>query len=65
MAVKLKFANRTAEETITLTVDRTAVSHIMNWYGGYYAGDDYDVFINGTKQSLGINGELEPMTIDA
>jgi hypothetical protein len=64
--VTLHFANRDATpQVVMLRVERSAASHIMNWYGAYFAGDDYDVFINGTKQDLGINGELEPLTIDA
>jgi hypothetical protein len=50
---------------ITLRVDREAVPHIMAWYGAYYAGDDYDVFINGRAVIKDRNGEFEPVTIDA
>lgn len=64
MIVNLRFENRTAEETISLRVDRKAVPKIMDWYGAYYAGDDYDVKVNGRIQELGINGEMEPVTID-
>ncbi len=62
--VRLQFVNRTAEETHTLHVAKASAALIMDWYGGYYAGDDYDALINGVKQNLGINGELEPVTID-
>ncbi len=65
MIVTIKFDNRTAENSISFRIERSACAAIMNWYGAYYAGDDYDVRINGRKQILGINGELEPMTIDA
>lgn len=37
---------------------------IMAWYGAYYAGDPYDVFINGRKISKDINGEPEAKIID-
>lgn len=63
MIVTLTFDNRTAEERTELRVGRSAVNQIMEWYGAYYAGDDYDVLINGRPQALGINGELEPVTI--
>lgn len=49
---------------ITIRVEKSAVKHIMNWYGAFCGGDDYDVLINGRKQRLGINGELEPLILD-
>ncbi len=69
--VTLRFVNRTAvdeewwPENIKLRVEREAVPHMMAWYGAYYAGDDYDVFINGREVGKGINGEFEPVMIDA
>ena len=65
MIVKLKFVNRDATPRIEeMRVEQSAVSRIMDWYGAYYAGDDYDVYINNRLQNLGINGELEPVTIE-
>lgn len=64
MIVTLTFENRTAENTIDLRVARAAVPKIMEWYGAYYAGDDYTVTVNGKIQPMGINGEHEPETID-
>lgn len=69
MIVKLRFVNRDAccgdeDDIIELSVDRKAVSHIMAWYGAYYAGDDYDVLINGREIGKDQNGEFEPPTID-
>lgn len=65
MIVKLKFVNRDATPRIEeMRVEQSAVSRIMDWYGAYYAGDDYDVYINNRPQNLGINGELEPVTIE-
>lgn len=70
MIVTLRFENRTAardgevSEIIDLRVDRTAINPIMAWYGAYYAGDDYDVFINGRQQPKDQNGEFEPVTIN-
>ncbi len=50
--VTLRFDNRDAmgegeekAQSIELRAERSAVKHIMAWYGAYYAGDDYDVFI--------------------
>lgn len=71
MLVTLRFENRDAvddglpAQIIEMRVSRAAVPHIMDWYGAFCAGDDYDVHINGRKQEMGINGELEPVVIDA
>jgi len=66
--VTLRFENRDAVDDGALVtemkISRNAVRDVMDWYGAFYAGDDYDVRINGRKQRLGINGELEPDTID-
>ena len=62
--VTLSFDNRTAENLIEMHVSGSAVPDVMDWYGAFYAGDDYDVFINGRKQTIGVNGEFEPLTID-
>ncbi len=69
--VTLRFDNRDAMgedegkvQSIKLRVERSAVKHIMAWYGAYYAGDDYDVFINGRKQAKDKNGEFEHETVD-
>jgi predicted transcriptional regulator len=62
--VTLAFDNRDNGEVISMRVERAAVRHIMDWYGAFCAGDDYDVFINGRKQAMGINGEYEPVVID-
>lgn len=69
--VTLAFVNRDATgedndeaQTVELRVDREAVPHIMEWYGAFCAGDDYDVLINGVKYETGINGEFRPLTID-
>jgi hypothetical protein len=62
--VILRFLNRTAEEAVKMTVERSATPHIMAWYGAFCAGDDYDVYIDGEKQQIGINGEFQPLTIE-
>lgn len=66
LIVNLKFVNRDATPEIEeMRVEQSAVSRIMDWYGAFFAGDDYDVYVNNRLQDLGINGELEPPTIDA
>jgi len=65
MIVTLKFVNRDASPQVQeMRVERDAVQRIMDWYGAFYAGDDYDVYVNGRRQILGINGEMEPETIN-
>jgi len=40
-----------------LVVHRDAVSIIMAWYGGYYAGDRYTVTVDGRNMPMDQNGE--------
>lgn len=59
MTTYLKFVNKDAtpkSREIALH-DDTAVADIMAWYGGYYAGDRYSVFVNGEKIQIDRNGE--------
>jgi hypothetical protein len=71
MQVTLRFENRDASDDpdsadiVQMRIDAAAVRHVMDWYGAFFAGDDYCVFINGRKQAMGINGEFEAPTIDA
>jgi len=70
MLVTLRFENEDAggdgpAEAVEFRVERRAVPAIMDWYGAFYAGDRYSVFINGREQALGINGEMEAPIIDA
>jgi len=37
---------------------------IIQWYGAFCAGDFYDVFVDGIKQDLDLNGEIDKPTID-
>lgn len=63
--ITLRFENRDADiDDIKLRVDRAAVPVIMAWYGAYYAGDDYDVFVNGRPVDKDRNGEFQHTTID-
>lgn len=57
--VTLTFLNRDAVKQITtLTIARQDCERIARWYGAYCAGDDYDVLINGEKQTKDIDGTL-------
>jgi len=65
--VTLRFTNRflSPPDVVEMQISREAVAHVMDWYGAFFAGDDYDVRLNGRKLRLGINGEYEPPTLDA
>lgn len=59
--VELKFVNCDARpKTIALQVETAAIPHIMAWYGAYFAGDRYAVFVDGEKVEKDQNGE--PLT---
>ncbi len=64
MIVTLKFVNRTAASEgddaaiVEMQIGRDAARHVVEWYGAFFSGDDYDVLLNGRTQRLGINGEL-------
>ena len=68
--VKLTFINYDAFQGIEDFIKDKAVPHvkeiecsyasvptIMAWYGGYHAGDNYQVMIDGVKIPKDINGE--------
>ena len=62
--VTLQITNRSAVDggrpplVVEMTINRNATCDVLDWYGAYAAGDDYDVRINGRMARLGINGEL-------
>lgn len=57
--VKLRFVNKDATPKVSLVEATTGCCpDIALWYGAFHAGDDYEVYIDGVKQKLGINGEL-------
>ncbi len=63
--VELRFENPESElHSVAVHVEREACPIIMDWYGAYCAGDNYRVFINGNHVPLGVNGELEGVTIE-
>jgi hypothetical protein len=69
--VTLKFTNRWPVDqggpvdVVQMEISREAVPHVMEWYGAFFAGDDYDVHMNGRKLRIGINGEFEMPTLEA
>lgn len=62
----LKFVNQDAvpKEAEIALHSKDGVEEIMAWYGSYYAGDDYEVFLDGDKLDIDPNGELEPVVIE-
>ena len=65
--VTLKFVNRDAgfngEDTQIdeMKVSRASAHRVVQWFGGYCAGDDYDVFIDGEIVDKDLNGEIAPL----
>ena len=64
MIADLRFVNRTADETIRMQVEASAVRLITSWYAAFYAGDDYHIYVNGRRQSLDHNGEIDVAVVD-
>lgn len=64
MLVHLQFSNKTAQNFNSLKVDASGVSDVLEWYGSFYAGDEYTVLLNGRPVSLDVNGCREYETIE-
>jgi len=56
--VTMQFVNRDSAEEVVFQVERSATVWIARWYGGFCAGDDYDVLIDGEVVDKDINGEI-------
>lgn len=56
---ELRFINQdaTPKEAI-MTIDVGSIAAVMSWYGAYYAGDRYQVRVNGKLVKKDQNGEL-------
>ena len=58
--VELCFVNRNAvERVVTIKTRKCDVPYIMRWYGAFYAGDDYEVRLNGEPVKKDRDGELK------
>lgn len=58
---ELIFYNRDAPKghrTEIIQCHEDSVKRIVQWYGGFHAGDDVDLHIDGVKQKLDLNLEL-------
>lgn len=59
MTVKIEIKNNDACQTHwVMQVDAASVEQIVEWYGAFYAGDDYTVTLDGVLQTLDHNGEI-------
>lgn len=57
--VELVFFNYDATpREVKFNVAMDGVAPIMAWYGAYYAGDRYNVFVDGKRINKDRNGEL-------
>jgi len=57
--VELKFVNSDARPKIaTVRCDSASIAPIMAWYGSFFAGDRYAVFVDGDKVEKDRNGEI-------
>lgn len=55
----LEFVNSDAKpKKVTIHCDMRSVPKIMAWYGAYYAGDRYTVYVDGVKVEKDQDGEL-------
>jgi hypothetical protein len=55
----LQFFNKDAiPRVVEVQVSTASVKPIMAWYGGYHAGDDYMVMVDGVEVQKDLNGEL-------
>jgi hypothetical protein len=56
---ELKFVNSDATpKTVVLSIARKSIPPVMAWYGAYFSGDRYAVFVDGAKVAKDQNGEL-------
>ena len=54
----LSFTNPQARPKVqTVKCDVASVPLIMAWYGAYFAGDDYEVHLDGLRVKIDRNGE--------
>lgn len=57
--VKLRFSNIDARpKEVSFDISKDGVKDVMAWYGAYFAGDRYAVYIDGVKVKKDLNGEL-------
>lgn len=56
----LRFRNITADTEHVMQVQGKAIGSIMEWYGCFYAGDEYGVAVDGQPVAMDQNGFHDP-----
>lgn len=57
--VELRFVNSDAlPKSAVIQCHRASIPLIMAWYGAFYAGDRYSVFVDGEKVDKDHNGQM-------
>ena len=54
----LLFKNDTASTVHEFNVSLNQADTLCEWYGAFYSGDKYFVYLNGVKVDLDLNGML-------
>lgn len=63
--VELAFMNLDATPSRTaFQISPDGIAPVMSWYGGYHAGDEYTVTVDGRPVEKDENGELVGELID-
>lgn len=63
--VELRFFNYAATpKEVKFSIGRDGIEPVMAWYGSYFAGDRYNVFVDGKRVEKDRNGELVSPVID-
>ncbi len=56
---KIRFENKTAQEAHEFTIGFDGIDLVMAWYGAYWAGDEYQVTVDGQLVAADQNGERD------
>jgi hypothetical protein len=59
--VEMKFTNSDARpKVVVINCARNSCEHIAAWYGAYFAGDRYNIKIDGKPVKKDQNGDILP-----
>ena len=61
---KIRFENETAQQAHEFTIGFDGIDLVMAWYGAYWAGDEYEVTVDGRPVATNKNGERDHEEID-
>lgn len=66
--VELKFVNtfEDFDEPLVETIhcSRASIAPIMSYYGAFYSGDPYRVYVDGIEQEKDMNGQVPAKEIE-